>query len=82
MSFENPHWLSLVFLRSLYYQTTTSENELKEAFLVFMPEPDKEKMLVANNVDRGYAFIDLGTQEAVARAVSASRGGEIGRAHV
>jgi len=41
---------------------------------VFMEEPDVGKMLIANNVDRGYAFVDLGTTEAVARAVSASRG--------
>ena len=39
-----------------------------------MLEPDKDKMLVANNIsDRGFAFVDLGSQEAVARAVSASR---------
>ena len=34
----------------------------------------KEGKLIASSVDRGFAFVDLGSQEAVARAVGASRG--------
>jgi hypothetical protein len=40
----------------------------------FMVEQDREKMLIAEHYERGFAFVDLGSQEAVARAVQASRG--------
>ncbi len=40
----------------------------------FVVDQDREKMLIAEHYDRGFAFVDLGSQEAVARAVSASRG--------
>jgi hypothetical protein len=43
-------------------------------FLVSMLEPDKGGHLFASSVDRGFTFVDLGSPEAVARAVGASRG--------
>ena len=39
-----------------------------------MDGQDRDKMLIAgNHIERGFAFVDLGSQAAVARAVTASR---------
>eukprot|EP00615_Pteridomonas_danica_P004393 CAMPEP_0114345830 /NCGR_PEP_ID=MMETSP0101-20121206/12576_1 /TAXON_ID=38822 ORGANISM="Pteridomonas danica, Strain PT" /NCGR_SAMPLE_ID=MMETSP0101 /ASSEMBLY_ACC=CAM_ASM_000211 /LENGTH=471 /DNA_ID=CAMNT_0001482099 /DNA_START=176 /DNA_END=1591 /DNA_ORIENTATION=- len=63
-----------IFVKNLDIYTV--EDELREVLLPFMTEPDPERLLIAEQYDRGFAFIDLGSQEAVARAVSASRSNE------
>ena len=48
--------------------------QLKDVFIQFMDEPDRSKILIAaDHIPRGFAFVDLGSQAAVAKAVSASR---------
>lgn len=60
-------------------QPTVTEDQLKGVFVKFMDptmteEECKERILVATNfIERGFAFVDLDSQENVARAVSASR---------
>jgi hypothetical protein len=63
-----------IFVKNL--ETSVVEEDLKRAFLRFMSDQNPERLLVAGHFDRGFAFIDLGSQEAVARAVSASRSPE------
>lgn len=67
---------SAIFVKNL--EPTVTDDVLKDVFLPYMVgDKDKEKMLIANTgYARGYAFVDLGSQEAVARAVSAGRSSE------
>ena len=44
-------------------QTSITDAELKEVFAGFMLEQDRDKMLIAEHYDRGFAFVDLGSQE-------------------
>jgi RNA recognition motif-containing protein len=55
-------------------KTSTREEELMDAFEQFVDGQDRDKLLIAGkNIKRGFAFVDLGSQAAVARAVTASR---------
>jgi hypothetical protein len=56
-------------------QEGTTEGDLKALFVTFLSDRDPEKLLIAGHFDRCYAFVDLGSQEAVARAVAASLAG-------
>jgi len=60
-----------VFVKNL--EGSMTEEDLQTAFAPFMVDSDASSMLVAPHFDRGFAFVDLASQMAVARAVSASR---------
>jgi RNA recognition motif-containing protein len=61
-----------VFVKNL--ETNISGEQLKDVFEQFVDDNDRSKLLIAEgHIDRGFAFVDLGSQAAVARAVSASR---------
>ena len=66
---------SACFVKNL--ESTITDDELKDIFVAFVVDQDKDKILIAAHYNKSYAFVDLGSQEAVARAVSASRGGGI-----
>lgn len=60
-----------VFVKNL--EASMTEDDLKGAFAPYMVDGDVSAMLVAAHFDRGFAFVDLASQKAVAGAVSASR---------
>ena len=66
---------SAVFVKNLI--KGTGAEELRHIFSVFLePEHDDDKIMVAGHFSRGFAFCDLGSREAVARAVNQSRTSE------
>jgi len=50
-----------------------NDAELKDLFAQFIVDGDKDKILVAEHYARGFAFVDLGSQDSVLAAVSLSR---------
>ena len=63
---------SAVFVKNL--DPATTDAALKDAFVGFMVEPDRNKLLIAAHYDRGFAFVDLGSAEACTRALGQGRG--------
>jgi len=66
---------SSVYVKNL--DPATTDEELKSVFSYFLKAADRDKFLITANYAKGVAFVNLGSQEAVARAVSESRGAGI-----
>ncbi len=70
----NAQFFTHGYFRCCCLQTDVTVEQLKDVFIRFMDEPDRNKILIApDHIPRGFAFVDLGSQAAVAKAVSASR---------
>ena len=62
---------SAIFIKNL--EDNMDIDELKSVFRCFLDERSCEDVKVAGHFDRGFAFCDLGSRDAVARAVNQSR---------